>query len=147
MFTIIDSAYSPTLVLDYMFVSGVTYLVVKAGVDSSARDSSSLRQLHQLNSFSDTGKVALQGRLQRRLFFICTSHNRILHFYVCFSCSGPIAPILEGSKFDIAGRALSGLLRWIGTIERSASSLRAPSGHFRMRSNKNNYVQGGPRKV
>ena len=49
--------------LDYMFVSGVVYLVVKAHVDSSSRHSCILRQLHQLNSFGYTGKVALQSRL------------------------------------------------------------------------------------
>ena len=59
-------------------------------------------------------------------------------FFVLWAYIHKIQGELEGSKFDITGRALSGLLRWIGTIERSSSSLRTPSGHFRMCSNKNN---------
>ena len=62
-------------------------------------------------------------------------------FFVLWAYIQEIQGELEGSKFDITGRALSGLLRWIGTIERSSSSLRTPSGHFRMCSNKNNYFK------
>ena len=57
-------------------------------------------------------------------------------FFVLWAYIQEIQQELEGSKFDIIGRALSGLLRWIDTIERSSASLRTPSGHFRMCSNK-----------
>ena len=74
--------------------------------------------------------------------FAQRSPNSILCvFFVLWAYIQEIQGELEGSKFDITGRALSGLLRWIGTIERSSSSLRTPSGHFRMCSNKNNYFK------
>ena len=69
------------------------------------------------------------------------SLSAVCVFFVLWAYIQEIQGELEGSKFDITGRALSGLLRWIGTIERSSSSLRTPSGHFRMCSNKNNYFK------
>ena len=86
--------------------------------------------------------ASLVSRSPKHRLFVVASRSLVLCvFFVLWAYIQEIQQELEGSKFDIIGRALSGLLRWIGTIERSSSSLRTPSGHFRMCSNKNNYFK------